>query len=253
MTARWWNEFVARLADFVPGGMPMLVILSFLATVLVAVLWYWWPAWLPTRRSGRGRSDRNRERKRSGRRSARRRFRLGRLRFRFRFRWPWRRRRAASAHTAELAGDQLPDMPAAVLELSADQLAAAGRFKEAVRERLRAIVRDLIERQVLAAVPGWTVTELASAAGRAHPPVAGPLHAASGRFSEIWYGFRPATAEDDAAMRGWAERIRALLDAEPAAPQLGDATGTGPGDATSSGPDSVPGDPVGPSPAEVNR
>ncbi|MEU3454625.1 DUF4129 domain-containing protein [Micromonospora sp. NPDC006766] len=231
MTARWWNEFIARLADVVPGGVPMLVILSFLATLLVAALWYWWPAWLPTRRSGRSRRGRNRDRKRPGRRSGRRRFRLGRLRFRFR--WPWRRRRTAPTHTPELAEEQLPDLPAAVLELSADQLAAAGRFKEAVRERLRAMVRDLIERQVIATVPGWTVTELASAAGRAHPPVATPLRAASGLFSEIWYGLRPATVEDDGAMRGWAEQVRALLDAEPAARQ--------------------PGEPAGPSPAEVSR
>ncbi|MEU8263755.1 DUF4129 domain-containing protein [Micromonospora sp. NPDC048999] len=234
---RWWNELVARLADVVPGGVPMLVILSFLATLLVAALWYWWPAWLPTRRSGR--RGRRRDRKRSDRRSGRRRFRLGRLRFRFR--WPWRRRRAAPAEASNLAEDQLPDVPAAVLALSADQLAAAGRFKEAVRERLRAMVRDLVERQVIAAVPGWTVTELAWAAGQARPPVAAPLRAASGLFSEIWYGFRPATVEDDGAMRGWAEQVRALLDAEPAARQPGDPAGR------------PPGDPAGSSPAEVSR
>ncbi|MFU8853263.1 DUF4129 domain-containing protein [Micromonospora sp. SL1-18] len=222
------NEFVARLADFVPGGVPTLVILSFLATLLVAALWYWWPAWLPTGRSGSRRRGRNRDRKRSGRRSGR--FRLGRLRFRWR--WPWRRRRNAPTDAADLAEDRLPDVPAAVLELNADQLAAAGRFKEAVRERLRAMVRSLIERQVIAAVPGWTVTELASAAGRAHPPVAAPLHAASGLFSEIWYGFRPATVEDDGAMRGWAEQVNTVLDADPAAGRPGG---------------------VGSYPAEVNR
>ncbi len=209
---RWWNEWVAVLADHVPGGVPMLVLLSLLATLLIAALWYWWPGWLPTRWWRRGGWDRDRTTRR--RRSRRHRFRLRGLRFRWRWRWRRRQRPAAPTHQPDLAEEQLPDLPATVLELNADQLAAAGRFKEAVRERLRAMVRDLIERQILASVPGWTVTELALAAGRTRPAVAAPLRAASGLFSEIWYGFRPATAADDQAMRGWADQVRATVDAD---------------------------------------
>ncbi|MFC7547947.1 DUF4129 domain-containing protein [Plantactinospora sp. GCM10030261] len=207
MTRRW-NELVAAVAEVFPGGVPTLAIVSFLVTAIAAALWFWWPAWLPSRRS-RG-TGRRRDRDRPGRRRGRWRFRLGRLRFRWR--WPWRRRRSTAARPAELAEDELPDLPAAVLTLTADQLAAAGRFKEAVRERLRAMVRDLVERQVIEAVPGWTVTELAAAAGRSRPAVAAPLRAASGVFSDIWYGNRAATATDDLAMRGWAEQVRGVLD-----------------------------------------
>jgi D-serine deaminase-like pyridoxal phosphate-dependent protein len=127
-------------------------------------------------------------------------------------RWPrWRWRRAAPEH-ADLPPDRLPDLPAAALAHSADELAAQGRYREAVRERLRAIVRDLVERDVITHRPGWTVTELAVAAGRARPATAAALAAASEIFSGIWYGQRPADAWQDAAMRDLAARVRAGLE-----------------------------------------
>lgn len=146
--------------------------------------------------------------------TSRQRFRLGRLRFRWR--WPWRRRRRKAETVAtDLPPDEVPDLPAAVLALTADELAAAGRYAEAVRERLRAIVRELVERDVLAYRPGWTVTEFARAAGTVWPTAAAPLAAASEVFSQIWYGQRPAIMEDDLAMRGYATQIRAAIDALP--------------------------------------
>lgn len=205
--SREWNEFVAALGDLLPGGVPVLGLLLFVLTVLVAALWYWWPGWLPHRWfrwSGRRRGTVP-----SRRRWRLRRPRLGRLRFRFR--WGWWRRRRPTPPPAELPGDEVPDLPAVILTLSADELAAAGNHREAVRERLRAIVRDLIERQVIAPRPGWTVTELAGVAGRARPAAAGPLRAASDLFSDIWYGQRPATAEDDRSMRTYGEQVRAAV------------------------------------------
>jgi hypothetical protein len=205
--SRFWNEMVAVLGDVTPGGVPMLALLLFLVAALVAVLWFWWPAWLPSRWPLVGRAGR-----RARPSGPQRRLgwpRLGRLRWR----WRWRRRRRATAGASapDLPDDQVPDVPAAVLALGADELAAAGRYKEAVRERLRAIVRDLIERQVIMPSPGWTVTELATWAGTARPPIAGPLSDASGIFSDIWYGLRPATADDDRAMRERAEQVRYAL------------------------------------------
>jgi hypothetical protein len=201
-----------------------------LLTTIGSFLWYFWPDWLPGRgRRGGGRSG-------AGRSGARRRWwrfggwRLGlsglrlrwarwrlRLRRRLRLRWRlrWRRRRPAEPG-ADLPADQLPDLPAATLVLSADGLAAQGRYKEAVRERLRAIVRELLERRVLDYRPGWTVTELATIAGRARPAIAAPLAGASEVFSGIWYGNRPATDADDAAMRGYAGQVRTGV-AEPVA------------------------------------
>ena len=134
-------------------------------------------------------------------------------RWRLRWRWRWRRRRdtPAGEEEPELAPDELPDLPAVALVLSADELAAQGRYKEAVRERLRAIVRELVERQVVDYRPGWTVTELAAMAGQARPATATPLAAASEVFSSIWYGQADATASHDAAMRVHADQVRVVL------------------------------------------
>lgn len=208
---RAWHELVARAGDVIPGGVPVLGLILVALTTAVALLWYWWPEWWHAlRRRGGGRG----ERRDSGQRR-RWRFRglWGRLRARWRLGWRRRRRGepAEPEQEPELAPDELPDLPAVALALSADELAAQGRFKEAVRERLRAIVRELVERQVIDYRPGWTVTELAAIAGRARPATAAPLAAASEIFSSIWYGQRDATAAHDAAMREHADRVQAVL------------------------------------------
>ena len=216
---RWWNEAVASVSDLI--SLPLLAFLSFLAALLLSLALYFWPHWLPwrwrlwsRRRDGSGRA---------GKRS-RFRFRFGALRWRWRLRWRRRKRRGAPDLSPDLAPDELPELPAELLTLIADDLAAQGRYAEAVRERLRAIVRELIERGVIPHTPGWTVTELANAASRARPALAAPLGGAGGVFSEIWYGLRPATAEDDHAMRGYAEAVRATL----AQPVAAAASGGGP-------------------------
>jgi len=209
---RWWNEAVATLADVGWGGVPGLAFFSFLATVLISLAWYFWPHWLPWNwrvQSGSGRSG-----SRAGAAGGRgRRFRFGSLRWRWRLRWR-RKKRGRPEPLDDLPADALPDLPAEMLTLTADQLAAAGRYAEAVRERLRAIVRDLIERGVLPHSPGWTVTELATAAIQARPALAPSLRGAVDVFSEIWYGLRRARVEDDTAMRAHASDIKEII-AEP--------------------------------------
>ena len=206
---RRWNEFVAAVADITPAGVPMLAFLTFLLAVITSLALYFWPHWLPWRwrfRGGGGRPGRrgrDRERRRQ-------RFRLGALRFRWRLRWRRRRTRAREA-LDDLAPDELPDLPAEVLALTADQLAAAGRYAEAVRERLRAMVRELIEREVIPHTPGWTVTELSAAASTARPALSPPLRDAAEVFSQIWYGLRPAVLADDNAMRAHAAAVRHVV------------------------------------------
>jgi hypothetical protein len=95
--------------------------------------------------------------------------------------------------------------------MTADQRGGAGPDAEAVRERLRGIVRGLIERGVIPHSPGWTVTELAAAATRVRPALTPPLDGAAAVFSEIWYGLRPAHAADDQAMRSYAEGISTIV------------------------------------------
>ena len=164
-----------------------------------------------------GGRDRGRDRT-SGRRRPRIRLRLGRLG------WRWRRRKRVKGRgeaDEEYGADELPDIPAAELALSADELAAAGRYKEAVRERLRAMVRDLIELGVLPQTPGWTVTELAVAATAKRPALATPMRAAVDVFSHIWYGLRPATVEDDRAMRAHAAAVGQVAREQAPEPLVG--------------------------------
>jgi len=95
---------------------------------------------------------------------------------------------------------------------AAEGHAAAGEWAEAVRERLRAVVRSLEERAVLDERPGRTADEAAAEAGVALPPVAEDLRQAARLFDDIWYGGRAAGPESDARLRAVDERVR---DARP--------------------------------------
>jgi hypothetical protein len=191
--SRWWTELVAALGDVVP--LSLVALLLVLAAGLVAAGWYWWPAWVPRRWP----------------RLRRPRLRWPRWRLRRpRWRWPWRRKRDAGTPepvATPARDDELPDLPAAAFVSLADRLAAQGRYAEAVRERLRAMVRELVDRRVVEHRPGWTVTELAGAAGRIRPAIDAPLREAGGVFSDLWYGQRPATELHDRRMRELSEQL----------------------------------------------
>jgi hypothetical protein len=90
----------------------------------------------------------------------------------------------------------------------AEEYAAAGAYPEAVRERMRAIVRELETRGVLEPRPGRTADEVAAEAGAEVPGIAGPLRTAATIFDEVWYGRRPATADQDATMRRIDDEVR---------------------------------------------
>jgi hypothetical protein len=190
--ARWWTETVAALGDLLPLGWVLfgLVLLAAAAAAL-------WSNWSRLRWPG------------------------------FRFRRARKKVEATTSaetppETAE--PDALPDLPAATFLSRAEQYAAQGRWAEAVRERLRAVVRLLVDRKVIDHHPGWTVTELASAAGRKVPPADRPLQAAGTIFSDIWYGQQPATAEDDATMKELASDVdRAVSGARVPASRRGES------------------------------
>jgi hypothetical protein len=183
---RGWAEFLAALSSVI--GLPLLVFLMLLLATLGGVLHYFYPRWVPTR-------------------------------------WPRLRRRGKAGRKrqpkapepvepteeelAALAEEELPEVPVQVYLTVADRLAAEGRYAEAVRERLRAIVRGLVVRRALEVLPGMTVTEVASAAAAVAPGVEPPLRGATGIFSDIWYGQVPATAEHDTLMRQYAAEVDA--------------------------------------------
>ncbi|GAC1442037.1 MAG: hypothetical protein NVS3B26_03560 [Mycobacteriales bacterium] len=76
----------------------------------------------------------------------------------------------------------------------AEHAAATGQWAEAVRERLRAIARELEARGVLEPRPGRTAGEVARDGSAAVPTIAEPLLRATQTFDEIWYGGRLAQA-----------------------------------------------------------
>jgi hypothetical protein len=83
---------------------------------------------------------------------------------------------------------------AADLRADAERFAAAGGWAEAVRARLRAVVRDLEERGLVDARPGRTADEIAGDAGQALPSAAADLRTGARLFDDVWYGGRTADA-----------------------------------------------------------
>ncbi|GAB2630429.1 DUF4129 domain-containing protein [Streptomyces capparidis] len=105
---------------------------------------------------------------------------------------------------AATAGEALFDArprTAADHRAAAERHAAAQRWDEAVRERMRAIVRDLEERALLDPRPGRTADEAAAAAGRALPDHAERLRDAARAFDDVTYGGRTATEHTHQRLR----------------------------------------------------
>ncbi|WP_084264855.1 DUF4129 domain-containing protein [Actinomadura macra] len=117
----------------------------------------------------------------------------------------WGRRNLRSREDA-----LLEDEPSTALDHreAAEAHAAAGQWAEAIRERLRAIARDLEERAVLAPRPGRTADELAAEAGEAVPQLADELRSGVRTFDDVWYGDRPGTADGYAQLKSLDERLR---------------------------------------------
>ncbi|MEV6515397.1 DUF4129 domain-containing protein [Micromonospora chalcea] len=195
--SRWWTETVAALGDLLPLPLAALILLA--VALLTALAWYFFPAWVP-RRLPRFRLPRLR------------RPRLPRLRLP-RLRRPARRRRS-DPPPVRVPAPRTPDAVAADAPGLADRLAAEGRYAEAVRERLREMVRLLVVRHVVEPRPGLTVVELTEAAARARPQVRPTLHTAGAIFSDLWYAQRPATAAHDRRMRELAADLRRELTGE---------------------------------------
>ncbi|HEX6681280.1 MAG TPA: DUF4129 domain-containing protein [Candidatus Limnocylindrales bacterium] len=177
---RPWNELVAAWGDVMP--LPLTALLLLLAAVLTGLCWAFWSEIVSTlKRLFRRRKGESEEESKddSG------------------------VRLITEEELEEVAAseEELPDVEAAVFATLADRFAAEGRYAEAVRERLRAMVRELVDRGVIIHHPGWTVTELAAAAGTARPAVSPPVTEATKIFSFIWYRKEPALSEHDTRMR----------------------------------------------------
>ncbi|ANZ42222.1 hypothetical protein BBK82_46115 [Lentzea guizhouensis] len=107
---------------------------------------------------------------------------------------------------AKVFGDTT--MTAAEHRAAAERAAAAGDLAEAVRERFRAVVRELEQRGVLDARAGRTVDEVALEAGRALPVLADDLRGAAVQFDDVWYGGRTATEQGYRQVVSVDDRVR---------------------------------------------
>ncbi|GAA4608649.1 hypothetical protein BJY16_006947 [Actinoplanes octamycinicus] len=212
---RDYDEFLGRLFDRVSAPTVLLILIAL--TSLIALLWYFFPRWIP-RRMPRLRALR------------RPRFRLPRWRLpRWKLpKWQlprWRRRRKekpkVKAKPAPAVAEPVDEeaeapAPAPVGGLSlADRLAAEGRYAEAIRERLRETVTDLTRAGVITPQPGTTALELTTAAAGNRPVIGPPLGGATEIFSEIWYGRRDARRDHDDRMRALTAEVRAALTSPP--------------------------------------
>lgn len=91
---------------------------------------------------------------------------------------------------------------------AAERHAGLGEWRQAVQERMRALVRELEERTILDPRPGRTADEAAAEAGRALPAHAARLREAAASFDGIAYGGRPASPEAYAALSDLETELR---------------------------------------------
>lgn len=122
-----------------------------------------------------------------------------------------RLRTGRTTRAARTRGGEVFDsvLTAAEHRAAADRAAAAGDLAEAVRERFRAVVRELEQRGVLDPRAGRTVDEVAIEAGRALPVLADDLRGAAVQFDDVWYGGLPATEQGYRQLVSVDDRVRA--------------------------------------------
>lgn len=113
-------------------------------------------------------------------------------------------RRAAAIDTGTLLDTRLS---AAGHRAAAEDHAQAGRWPEAVRERLRAVVRVAEELGVIESRPGRTADEIATDVGSSMPSLAADFAVAARSFDDIWYGGRTGTPEAYATVVRLDERM----------------------------------------------
>lgn len=98
---------------------------------------------------------------------------------------------------------------AAAWDELARRLEAQGRWKEAMQARFGSLVERLVDRGIVADVPGRTTGEYRREVGDALPEVAGAFADASELFDQVWYGGVPTGAEDASRFTADAERVLA--------------------------------------------
>ncbi len=124
----------------------------------------------------------------------------------WRFGPPARRRRARARDVAAAT----PVVDAAGHRAAAARAAQGEDWGLAVRERFRAVTRELEERGVLVAVPGRTALEIADDAAAARPGLGPLLRPAADALGAVAYSSRPAGPADLQAVAAADDAVRAV-------------------------------------------
>lgn len=89
----------------------------------------------------------------------------------------------------------------------AEEHEAKGEWRAALRCRYRALVGDLVARQLIPDVPGRTTGEYRREVADAAPAAAGDFAGATELFELAWYGHRPTGPDENARFRDLADRV----------------------------------------------
>jgi hypothetical protein len=124
--------------------------------------------------------------------------------------WRWARTLRGDGAAGLATAEDVGRSPAAWLDDAAAH-EAAGRWRDAVRCRYRALVARLAEAGRLEEVPGRTAGEYLAAVRADHPAGAEPFAAATAVFEQAWYGAGEVTDDDVAAVRDAADAVLRVL------------------------------------------
>ncbi|MFF2370096.1 DUF4129 domain-containing protein [Agromyces sp. NPDC058110] len=137
---------------------------------------------------------------------------------------PRLRRRRRSVGSPAFEGD-LRD--AATIRRAAEAAARAGDWALAIEERFRAIVRQLVEREIVHVHPGTTAHAVADAAARPFPDARAELEAAAVAFDRVRYLGDAGDAAASDRMTALDVRLGSARPARETAPMAGAASGSG--------------------------
>lgn len=106
----------------------------------------------------------------------------------------WRVRRIRMESESPLAGDE--GRPPRDWEAEAEAHEAAGRHRDAIRCRYRAVIAGLSEAGLVEEIPGRTAREYAAEVRLSLPSSAGPFEGLTAQFERCWYGRLPVGPDD---------------------------------------------------------
>lgn len=112
---------------------------------------------------------------------------------------------AAEPEEVELAVDRTPGD----WQAQAERLEAQGRWRDALRCRYRALVAELVERDLVPDVPGRTAGEYRRDVAEHVPRVAEDFDGVTDLFELAWYAHAPTGREESHRVRTLSDRVLA--------------------------------------------